>query len=117
MDGLERISSSSAALLAVYGYVEYIQVEQMNSRDQVTVKLRQYNAEDDLEGEAFRYTTYLDTGTTVALAQLQLLRQGLDRGGAVKLRYVETTDHRWMYSVVLYGPSTRRVLFDGTEVV
>lgn len=60
----------------VYGYVEDLAVEQIGNRDSVRVWLH---------GHPRMYFTYLDEGATVALAQLQLLRDAVERGLEVRL--------------------------------
>jgi len=105
----------------VVGTLVYVQVEQMNSRDQLTVRLRPSGgaaggAGDVLpgvvgDGESLRYTTYLDIGTNVSLPQVQDLAVALVRSRTVKLRYLDDTvasgranpsGHLWFYSVVAY---------------
>lgn len=119
----------SSGLDEIYGYVATIRVEQMDNRDQVWLNLSSYTQRwsGALHETITQFGAYLDVGTTVVLAQLQLLREANVRGLPVKLRFLDDREgqdrqdpsgNRWFYSVVLYPvldatlPST--VLEDGS---
>ncbi|MFZ5477062.1 MAG: hypothetical protein ACOZNI_09835 [Myxococcota bacterium] len=63
-------------LLDTMGYVTRVWVEQENGRDSLYFKLVIYRDDDD-EPWVQTFWIYLDVGTTVALAQLQLLRDAM----------------------------------------
>lgn len=94
---------SSRDLSWVTGTVDYLQVDQMDTRDQVTVKLRSFVGGLGATYESERYTTYLDVGAAVALAQLLLLRQALVHQAQVEIGYLDDGSYRWMYSVTVLG--------------
>ncbi|GEM_PF-3031765 len=66
------------SLSKTWGYVEELAIEQEGKRDTLRVWLR---------GHPQYYFTYLDAGATVALAQLQLLRDALERNLQVRLSF------------------------------
>lgn len=100
------------SLERILGYLEYIAVEQMDSRDAVWIRLRHYylNAlRTEVVSGSVRYLLYLDVGTTVAMAQLQLLRDGMLNKWPVILYYLDDsvstrtdpTGHRLVYEVMV----------------
>lgn len=119
---------ASRDLFVDSGRIVWIQAEQMNSRDQLTVRL-QLEADgsgggsggDGLGGGGVgqvryrKYTTYLDHGAQVALAQLEEMLVAFVRSTAVQLRYLDDTatsgrpqpsGHYWFYSVVAFAEET-----------
>lgn len=111
----------SGRLNEVLGELCAVQVEQMNTRDQLTISLWTATVAEgnlglgdggwtksDLDHHCLPYTTYLDVGTQVVLAQLQDLLPALHRGAQVHIRYLDDTaasgrpnpsGYRWFYSV------------------
>lgn len=69
------------------GYLRGIGVDQFGERDSLFVQADVYH--DDGSSENIRYSAYLDVGTTVALAQLQLLRMAMTHDWAVLIRYLD----------------------------
>jgi hypothetical protein len=76
---IERPNYDEHFLLDTVGYVTRIWVEQEDSRDQLKFTLKVFT---ETNGYTFEqdadFTIYLDRGTTVAFAQLQLLRDALE---------------------------------------
>ena len=81
------------------GYVQYVAVEQMDGRDSALFRLEEFGAftwgltrEGERTSDSRRYAIYLDVGTTVALAQLQLLRDAMVHQYAVAIYFLDDTD-------------------------
>lgn len=77
---------TQADLTTQYGNVTKLQVEQVDERDQIWCKMKHEDGSEDKW-----YFTYLDEGATVALAQLQLLRDALERNLRLRLDYTTTS--------------------------
>lgn len=77
-----------------WGYVQNLWVEQTGDRDQIRFDLRFYYdyGGEAMEFEAEGWNIYLDAGTTVALAQLQLLRDAIANQWLVLLQYYDDPD-------------------------
>jgi hypothetical protein len=95
------------------GYAHAVGVEQMGERDTVFVQLYEYYSDGSMENT--RYAAYLDLGTTVALAQLQLLRDAMAYGWPVLVRYLDDTadtGSRFFYEIeVVALPMTERLFY------
>ena len=91
---------SRSELDRVTGYVRAIQVEQMDDRDQIwcTMDITEDTAGLPT-GSVNDFAIYLDVGTTVALAQLHLLRAGMANEWVVSLAYDSGGLPRVVYSV------------------
>ena len=74
----------------ISGIVKEIEVEQTGQRDRVRFKL---------DSSGIRFWTYLDEGTTVTLAQLQILRESLVQQITCIVRH--DSDNNRVYSVSL----------------
>lgn len=82
------------------GYVQYVAAEQMDGRDAIVFRLEEYGGlgqitrtgERAYDSTSRKYAIYLDVGTTVALAQLQLLRDAMVHGYVVALYFLDDTD-------------------------
>lgn len=87
------------------GYVQYVAAEQMDGRDAIIFRLEEYGGRLLLSpvvtltgGDASyapssnKYAIYLDVGTTVAMAQFQLLRDAMVHGYVVALYFLDDTD-------------------------
>ncbi len=90
------------ALERAVGYVQYVAVEQMDGRDAIVFRLEEWEYYVDTVSK--RYAIYLDVGTTVALAQLQLLRDAMVHQYAVALYFLDDSDDtgfRFAYEVMV----------------
>lgn len=84
----DRPDYSDDYLLDTVGYVTRIWVEQEGERDQVKFSLQIFmrsGFSDTLPSKTMSFVIYLDRGTTVAFAQLQLLRDALNSFQASKV--------------------------------
>jgi hypothetical protein len=133
---IERPNYDDDRLFETIGYVTSVWVEQENDRDQLWFTLRVYYDQVPVgsgrkSAELYRSIEkecciYLDVGTTVALAQLQLLRDALASDGAILVRlhfsfHTEDEDESmlWVYLVRLEAgfefPALVSEYFDADE--
>lgn len=91
---------SRSELDQVAGYLRAIQVEQMDDRDQIwcTMEIAEDTAGLPI-GSVNDFAIYLDVGTTVALAQLHLLRAAMAHEWGVRLWYDAGGLPRVVYAV------------------
>lgn len=81
-----------------WGYVHSAGVEQEGNHDSIQFKLTIYykshspNTADEVFSTNWDFLIYLDMGTTVALAQLQLLRDAMLNTWLVKVRYWQESE-------------------------
>lgn len=103
---VERPNYDEDGLLETVGYVVRIAVEQEDARDQIWFRMEIYR--DSNEPVTMDFTIFLDVGTTVALAQLQLLRDALQSDGRllvkVHFRLMNSDgDSGWVYYVRVHS--------------
>ncbi len=75
-------------LFEVWGYLQEVWVEQVSARDRIGFKLAVFskgNHYDEWDG----FVMYLDIEQTVALSQLQLLLDAMEKRWLVKVHYYE----------------------------
>lgn len=104
---VDRPDYDEDGLETTAGYVDRLWVEQENDRDQVAFRLCEYHTNFGTVGVSSttnRYCIYLDVGTTVALAQFQLLRDALQNKTMVVIDYLPGDDddsNNYVYLVLL----------------
>lgn len=106
MSYLERPGHDQLA--TVGGYVVKIWVEQEGERDQLKFTLEMFSqVTGQLSSRQWTFSIYLDVGTTVALAQLQLLRDAMANLWFTEVDYYydEDWDLRHCYYVKVYSLS------------
>lgn len=112
MSYVERPNYEEDNLETFDGYVTELWVEQEDERDQLKFNL--YSQEGSQEYE-ITFNIYLDVGTTVALAQLQLLRDAMLHNLLVtvhfKFDWSSSGSAYYVYYVKIY-PSTHSGLFE-----
>lgn len=118
MSYIDRPDFDDDGLLELWGYVRRIKIEQENSRDQIWFRLEifvEWGGDVVTYDETF--TMYLDQGTTVALAQLQLLRDAMQNEWLTYIHYYNDPDssNNYVYLVQIYEdkayPTTLNELF------
>ena len=103
MSYLERPNHSE--LYKTAGYVHDVRVEQEDARDQLQFTLAEYLPwGDDYIEFLISYSIYPDVGTTVALSQMKLLQDSMEKAWPVEIHYhpSEDSDLRHVYSVRLF---------------
>lgn len=95
-------------LSTVGGYVVKIWVEQSGERDQLKFSLEIFylSVMGELATRTWDFNVYLDIGTTVALAQLQLLRDALANTWYTEVEYHfdDDAERRDCYYVKIHSP-------------
>lgn len=105
MSDTERVDGSEEDFDTWSGYVRWIEVSQVGERDTLYFSLI------DTDNQTQNFYTYLDSGTTVALAQLQLLRDAFASNWYVTVGYMATdalSGNYPVYSVRIKEPSSMR---------
>lgn len=82
---LDRPNFEEDDLIDWYGYVTELWVEQEDERDQIFFTLQTELFFGFVLVKEYTFCIYLDVGTTVALAQLQLLRDALEHDYLVRV--------------------------------